>query len=218
MKEGLKLVALGHMDALQNFFFWSWKIGNSSVTNAPVNPMWSYQLGLQEGYMPADPRSAIGYCQANQNANGGSYTSVPWAGTFSAWQTGGVGAGTLAPSATSAYTVWPPVSYSNYPDANLLPTYAPTGKVITLKGSASPGSAYPTGSPTKDPGDGWFQPTDTAGWYTKDPACTYVDPWEGNTSPVVLPTADLCGGAGAKRLAKKAPKPVPTQPPLARMM
>ena len=31
-KQGLMDFALAEMDVLQNWFFWNWKIGNSSVT------------------------------------------------------------------------------------------------------------------------------------------------------------------------------------------
>jgi hypothetical protein len=71
------------MDALQNFFFWTWKIGNSTQLGTSSSPMWHYQLGLQQGWIPkgeillclseiprnlnitplsTDPREAIGHC------------------------------------------------------------------------------------------------------------------------------------------------------------
>ena len=40
------------MDALQDFFFWTWKIGNSTQLNTSSSPMWHYQLGLQQGWIP----------------------------------------------------------------------------------------------------------------------------------------------------------------------
>jgi hypothetical protein len=40
------------MDALQNFFFWTWKIGNSTQLGTSSSPMWHYQLGLQQGWIP----------------------------------------------------------------------------------------------------------------------------------------------------------------------
>lgn len=45
-------VTMASMDALQNYFFWTWKIGNSSVLNTSTSPMWHYQLGLQQGWVP----------------------------------------------------------------------------------------------------------------------------------------------------------------------
>jgi len=40
------------MDALQNFFFWTWKIGNSTVLGTSSSPLWHYQLGLERGWIP----------------------------------------------------------------------------------------------------------------------------------------------------------------------
>lgn len=50
--SGLLDVTLASMDALQNYFFWTWKIGNSSVLGTSSSPMWHYQLGLQQGWVP----------------------------------------------------------------------------------------------------------------------------------------------------------------------
>ncbi|KAG9095312.1 hypothetical protein FRC07_011112, partial [Ceratobasidium sp. 392] len=43
-REGIKQFNLGSMDALQNWFFWTWKIGNSSISGKVESPFWSYQL------------------------------------------------------------------------------------------------------------------------------------------------------------------------------
>jgi hypothetical protein len=48
----LKQVTLATMDALQNFFFWTWKIGNSTVLGTSSSPLWHYQLGLEKGWIP----------------------------------------------------------------------------------------------------------------------------------------------------------------------
>lgn len=40
------------MDALQDFFFWTWKIGNSTTLGTSSCPMWHYKLGLQQGWIP----------------------------------------------------------------------------------------------------------------------------------------------------------------------
>ena len=50
------------VSVLQNYFFWTWKIGNSSTTGKVEAPFWSYKLGLEQGWMPKDPREAIGTC------------------------------------------------------------------------------------------------------------------------------------------------------------
>lgn len=39
-KDGLVQVAYAHMDATQNWFMWTWKIGNSIKTGFAPNPMW----------------------------------------------------------------------------------------------------------------------------------------------------------------------------------
>jgi glucan 1,3-beta-glucosidase len=62
MKAGLSGYAQANMDALQNWFFWTWKIGNSTELGYPSSPMWHYQLGWKEGWIPNDPRVAGGYC------------------------------------------------------------------------------------------------------------------------------------------------------------
>ncbi|CEL55908.1 glycoside hydrolase family 5 protein [Rhizoctonia solani AG-1 IB] len=54
-KENLKQFALAHMDAFQNYF-WTWKIGTSLDTGKVNSPLWSYSHGLENGYMPTDPR------------------------------------------------------------------------------------------------------------------------------------------------------------------
>jgi glucan 1,3-beta-glucosidase len=49
MKSGIKQFVLTSMDALQNYFYWTWKIGNSSLSGKVEAPFWSYQLGLAKG-------------------------------------------------------------------------------------------------------------------------------------------------------------------------
>jgi glucan 1,3-beta-glucosidase len=61
-KDGLNSYCQANMDALQNWFFWTWKIGNSTELGYAPSPFWHYQLGLKEGWIPADPRTAGGYC------------------------------------------------------------------------------------------------------------------------------------------------------------
>ena len=48
LKGQMQEFALAQFDSLRNFFFWTWKIGANSNGVIP-NPMWSYQLGLQQG-------------------------------------------------------------------------------------------------------------------------------------------------------------------------
>ena len=51
-KADLTQFVQASMDALQNYFFWTWKIGNSTTGNPQPNPFWHYQLGLQNGWIP----------------------------------------------------------------------------------------------------------------------------------------------------------------------
>lgn len=185
-KDGLKQFAMASMDALQNWFFWTWKIGNSSVTGNIESPAWSYQLGLQQGWMPTDPRSAYGTCG----------NTSPWNPPLQAWQTGGAGAGNIAAAVTSSLA-WPPTVISAAGAATLLPTYTPTGPVPTL-----PAPTFSV-SPTPDAGNGWANSADKAGLMVQIPGCTYLDPW---VDPGTAPPSPLCA---AKRMVKRAPEPTP---------
>ncbi|KAF7984996.1 hypothetical protein HWV62_9974 [Athelia sp. TMB] len=194
MKSATKTFALASMDALQNYFFWTWKIGNSSATGLVEAPAWSYLLGLQEGWMPEDPREAVGQCG----------NPSPFTGTLSAWQTGGAGAGTIAASATASIT-WPPTSISNGGFATALPSYTPTGTVATLPPAVFTETGKASGSLTTG-GNGWFNPSDTASGMVAIATCSYLDPWIGSAAP----PSPLCSGA-AKRTA--APEPSITPAP-----
>ena len=51
MKDGIKAWVMSQMDsmALPGYFFWTWKVGNSSITGKVEAPFWSYKLGLDNG-------------------------------------------------------------------------------------------------------------------------------------------------------------------------
>jgi len=156
------------MDALQNWFFWTWKIGNSSVDNSVRAPFWSYQLGLQQGWMPTDPRQASGQC-----ANAG------FTGQLQTWQTGGAGADQI-PAATSVAMPWPPLALNSAGPVNMLPSYTPTGTQVTLP--------VPTFTPTNpsvtiSAGNGYANPAVTTGAYVAIPACTYYSEYNAVTVP-----------------------------------
>lgn len=67
-KANLKQFAMSSMDALQvihglssqatpltlskHWFFWTWKIGPSAINNSPRSPLWSYKLGVDNGWIP----------------------------------------------------------------------------------------------------------------------------------------------------------------------
>jgi glucan 1,3-beta-glucosidase len=177
-KQAITAFALASMDALQNWFFWTWKIGNSTVSGKVEAPAWSYKLGLDQGWMPTDPRQALGVCQNAQ----------PWQPPLSAWQTGGAGAGNIDAVQTSSYT-WPPSVISGTPGnpASLLPSYTPTGVVPTLPPPTL------TASATASAGNGWANPADTAGLMVPIGTCSYLDPWVGSAP---LPQPLCTGGAG----------------------
>ena len=177
---------IGHMCA--------YRIGNSTANpNDPLGgtiqaPFWSYQLGLQQGWLPTDPRTASGACN---NTN-------PWSPPLAAWQTGGAGAGSMNPSAT-ATLVWPPATISNAGPASLLPTYTSTGTVPTL---AVPTFTATNPATTFSAGNGWQNAQDTGGAYVSIVGCTYPDPWSGVGAP--MPTA-ACGGGAAATKREAAP-------------
>lgn len=168
-KAAIKTFALASMDALQNWFFWTWKIGASNVTGQIESPAWSYQLGLQQGWMPHDPRDAVGQCK---NAN-------PWSPPLQPWQTGGSGAGSI-PATFVAGLPWPPATISvGGGPVTLLPSYTPTGVVPTLTGP----TFTPTATGNVNVGNGWNNAADTAGLMVNMAGCSYLDPWVGSAAP-----------------------------------
>ncbi|CAD6587583.1 MAG: hypothetical protein CYPHOPRED_003968 [Cyphobasidiales sp. Tagirdzhanova-0007] len=194
LKQDYQQVAYAHMDALQNWFFWTWTIGNSTKTGLPPNPMWNMKLGLSQGYFPTDPRMGNGTCARVLSQQG--FAPLPATATFSAfpspWMTGGAGAGTIAPNQTSLYGIWPPTSITligTY--ATNLPAYTATGTPITL--SASTPTAYPTGATTTiAPGNGWADAADTMPAYATISGCSYPLPYDGVST---TPPAARCTGA-----------------------
>ncbi|PAV23602.1 glycoside hydrolase family 5 [Pyrrhoderma noxium] len=177
-KQNYKNYALSSMDALQNYFFWTWKIGNSTTWDGRVmSPQWSYKLGLENGWMPTDPREATGKC------GGGSIFEGPLAASA----TGGAGAGTLVASGT-ANLQWPPATISNAGAVTLLPSYTPTASIPTLVGPTFTVTESKTTS-TVSAGNGWQNAADTSGMMTDIASCTYLDPWVG---PTASPPSPLC--------------------------
>ncbi|GJN94706.1 hypothetical protein Rhopal_007797-T1 [Rhodotorula paludigena] len=225
-KDGLRLVAESHMDAIRNFFFWTWKTGYSQELGMIANPMWNYQLGLQEGWVPKDPRAAIGVCPSVLAANDVTLSTTQSASTLAPWMTGGAGAGSISDQAMyTSYNQFPPnsIGASGTPISNL-PTYTQTGSRTTLSPPAQP-TSFPSGyaSSSVNVGDGWYASSgsDAASFYTPVSGCTYPDPWSG--AAMATPTAAFCDdGANAarvKRFEKSTPAAtlqfVPTTPPRA---
>src|SRR5258705_9877995 len=79
----------------------NWQIGNSSSGMIEA-PLWSYQLKLENGWMPTDPRKATGKC-ITLGSNPGAYPS-----SYQPWQTGGAGAGRINPNPAAPFTTWAP--------------------------------------------------------------------------------------------------------------
>ncbi|BGP44003.1 hypothetical protein JCM10450v2_008219 [Rhodotorula kratochvilovae] len=216
-RDGLRLVAETHMDALRHWFFWTWKTGYSDQLGMIANPMWNYQLGLQEGYIPPNPRAVLGSCDAIGAEFGQSYSQVP-ASTLAPWMTGGAGAGTFADQAMyTQYSAWPPSSFGVASGSTLgpyatpvenLPTYTPTGSRITLATAAQP-TAWPSGynASSISNGNGWFQPSDTASFYRPVSSCSYVDPWSG--AGVAIPTVAFCASDSPAAVVTAAETAVP---------
>ncbi|KAJ6515629.1 glycoside hydrolase family 5 protein [Mycena sanguinolenta] len=179
MKAGILNYVEASMDAMGDWFFWTWKIGPNAA-GAIGSPLWSYQLGLREGWIPRDPRTAVGKCAAL------GVTPTPFNGTYAEWATGGVTS--TIPASSSASFPWPPTTISNAGvPLTLLPTYTSTGSVITLPPqtfTAAPSSI--TASV-----DGWFDAQDTAGGVVTVAGCTYPDEYNGIFT--TTPTAPCTG-------------------------
>ncbi|KAK1221389.1 hypothetical protein PQX77_015796 [Marasmius sp. AFHP31] len=115
-KALIKMFALASMDGLQNYFFLTWKIGASTKTNKVMSPAWSYQLGLENGWMPKDPRDADGTCG----------NVAPFTGTISEG---------LGGNPDTAKYPWPPASITMGGSPADLPRYTATGAIPTLSGA-----------------------------------------------------------------------------------
>ncbi|KAJ7912445.1 hypothetical protein B0H13DRAFT_1874823 [Mycena leptocephala] len=107
-------------DARSDWFFWTWKVSiplmDDDVQIGPTldgimrSPLWSYQLGLQTGFMPIDPRDSR-----------------------LAGQTGSTGAGTTASAAVQLFGQWPPATLPNAEaSATPLPAYTATASITSL--------------------------------------------------------------------------------------
>ncbi|MBW0491672.1 hypothetical protein O181_031387 [Austropuccinia psidii MF-1] len=189
-KNAFADLAQTQQDVFGNSFFWTWKIGKSIKQNNIPNPMWNYQGGLNSGYIRGDARTSNGRCSAVVAAQGGTFAPKAVAGALQAWQTGGPGAGNIAPAQVSQYSAFPPAAISgaaggnNYV-ASALPSYVATGTPVTLVPTA-----FPTPWAKLDPGSGWTQPSDTAKWWVPQAGCQYLDPWGGVG---VAPPTPVCG-------------------------
>lgn len=192
-------------DALQSNFFWTWKIADSTQFDYPVNPQWSYSLGLKYGYVPSDPRAVEGYC-----VNSAGIQPTQTFTGFKPFMTGGAGAGTVPASDIAAYT-WPLTSMrpSFGVDALAsLPQYTATASPITLSNPT-----YTLASTvTQTPASGWAYSTDTKSDYAPVSGCSYPGEYAGASMGV---SAGACGaGAGLQAAGlRRAPMPAITPAP-----
>ncbi|KAF8228078.1 glycoside hydrolase [Tricholoma matsutake] len=177
----LKQVTLASMDALQNFFFWTWKIGNSTVLGTSSSPLWHYKLGLQQGWIPQDPREAVGHCASVLGS------SQLFDGTYAHTATGGPGAGTINPVQRSSHTFPPSTLSPSFSGAQmtLLPTYTATGKIKSLFAPTF------TAAPSAVVGDGWNNKADSALAFVPVAGCQYPDAW--NAVNATLPPTPCKG-------------------------
>ncbi|KAG8844941.1 hypothetical protein FRB96_002776 [Tulasnella sp. 330] len=191
-KSDLKQYALASMDALQNWFFWTWKIGNSSSSGTVEAPMWSYSLGLEQGWLPTDPRLSVGVCGGKSPAlalRPNMTGSVP-----------GAGPGDIS-DAVRAANPWPPATFGpgNW-SATALPAYTATGPIPTLAPTISPTSTGSTvtassTSSDRDAPDGWYDVNDTIPIHTPIITCNYPNAWEAEKAVNPGP----CGAPFARR-------------------
>ncbi|PPQ80107.1 hypothetical protein CVT25_001475 [Psilocybe cyanescens] len=190
-KAGLLAFSSASMDALRDWFFWTWKIdpANNGVVQSPL---WSYQLGLAGGWIPTDPRTVIGTC--------GPSSGPVFDGTFDPWMTGGAGAGNLDPTQSVQYP-WPPAQLDDGNDPVQLPLYTSTGSIATLP---MPTFTDNKGKTIDATANGWFNANDNAPGPTPIPGCSYPDPW--NAVNATIPTG-CSGGASAAVPAVITPPP-----------
>ncbi|EAU80677.2 exo-beta-1,3-glucanase [Coprinopsis cinerea okayama7 len=180
MKEGLESFITASFDALGDFFFWTWKIG-PSIDGRVGTPLWSYKLGLENGWIPRDPRTSIGKCLAL----GGN--QEPFDGAYPPYRTGADPSPTIPASYSSQYP-WPPAAITGAAvPVELLPTYTNTASIVTLP------VELPTGTPTPLPSglDGWFNDDDVEGGPAEISGCQYPDRYTAEFS--TIPTAPCTG-------------------------
>lgn len=215
-KAAMKQSALAQMDALRNFFFWTWKIGDSLRTGQPVNPSWSYLLGLQQGWMPTSPhQDSKNFCASYQKQN--SSASITWTGftswssTFSDWMTGA--ASTYNPQ-TQTFA-WPPTSLSTGLSTNsnigstavsAIPTYTLTGSPLSAATPTISATVQGEATPTLNP---WADSSKFGPAYAAVNGCGYYnDIFNIQSSDNV--GSWPCTGSAAPAQAKRSPKPLPT--------
>ncbi|KAF8902804.1 glycoside hydrolase family 5 protein [Gymnopilus junonius] len=181
MKQGIQNFVMASMDALGDWFFWTWKVGPAQ-SGVVETPGWSYQLGLENGWIPTDPRTAFGMC----GALGASLQ--PFNGSYQPWQTG---TPSSIPASSTSQFPWRPTTISSASvPVDLLPTYTDTASIITMP----PATFTQAPASVTKAADGWFNTKDTIGGITSVSGCPY--PSEYDATFTVVPTAP-CTGPGS---------------------
>ncbi|KAJ6552612.1 hypothetical protein DFH09DRAFT_1366260 [Mycena vulgaris] len=178
VKAGVREFALASMD-----------IG-PAVAGVVRPPLWSYQLGLEGGGMPTDPRTAVGKCAAI------GVLGEQFPGTYSARQTGSASTGTIATAATAQFGQWPPARDDlacGCGSADVAADVCGDGERVDadIRDTERDGGAAQV-TVTVSVGNGWFNAQDTAPVMTAVAGCTYPDAWGAVSSSA--PTA-LCTSA-----------------------
>ncbi|KLO13412.1 glycoside hydrolase [Schizopora paradoxa] len=177
--DGVKSFVQSSMEATQNWFFWTWKIGDSTTLGKMACPLWSYSHGLKGGWIPTDPRTTASMCDQNYE----------FSGAYASSQTGADPSATLQAAVSASFGHWPPTDISGIAaDITIAPTYTATASVPTLP----PPTLTPAPTKSVDVGDGWFNTADTASGVTTVNGCTYPNAWDSNAQ--TMPTA-ACTGA-----------------------
>ncbi|KAK1226753.1 hypothetical protein PQX77_010263, partial [Marasmius sp. AFHP31] len=189
MKQELRNFAMANMAGLQNYFFNTWKIGPSRDTGKVEAPVWSYKLGLDNGWIPQDPRQADGVCES----------SYPWNGELSQ------GSDPNSPKPDLGQYQWPPSSITNAGPIASIYSYTRTGVMPTLTGATfTVSGTHPTR--TVDVGSGWNTPEeDRPRRYVEVDGCKYLDPWNVEDAPLPTPWCT--------NLLARDGLPSPTTPP-----
>ncbi|KAK4047827.1 hypothetical protein OIV83_005170 [Microbotryomycetes sp. JL201] len=193
-KDQLLALAKAHMDAFQNWFYWTWKTLPPLNSDVPANPRWNYFLGWREGWLPKDPRTANGFCAWNAERLG---VPPPKQYKFKRplhnYQVGlpfderdplSRELGDINATHLGAWGRFPPETVGTSPnrlDVALLPqlikSHKPREGEIRLHGPRPDNSI-------EDSVYDDLMDNDRSGWWVPVKACKYLNSWEGVGAPV----------------------------------
>ncbi|GAA5988457.1 hypothetical protein JCM10908_003576 [Rhodotorula pacifica] len=177
MKSSLRDFARAQMDTFQNWFYWTWKTGKSTLhfPDLEANPLWSYSLGLREGWIPQDPRDAVGFCFSRPRGEDVPQPKRYPLRAVDPWKIGKAGytAGPIPAELRERYqATWPPVEF-NPPHGGLAGSGGPRSAGLPVyerqSGNATP-LRGPIGSKKVQGRLDWVRPIE---------GCEYPDIWAG---------------------------------------